>query len=192
MHAQRITELAKSLEVPLPTSLLSLSQKRSHLRHFPMRPLILKMILASPSAAPHPPTPSDQAVACASILAHSDLLQWDFAISQKGQLVSRHAKTQLQNPMMPSKIADVVAPEIGSPSEVLPPPEAGESPLCKKAKQTTVKVWPKRDTHDSLIYRPPDKSDLGDDAPSTVCADIATLPFYIDTFIASQEDGLFA
>ena len=107
-------------------------------------------------------------MACASILAPSDLRQWDFAVSQKGQLVSRHAKTQLQNPMMPSKIADVVVPEMGPPSEVLPPPEAGELPPGKKAKQTTVKVWPKPDTHGGLIYWPPDKLDPGDDAPSTV------------------------
>ena len=67
-----------------------------------------------------------------------------------------------------SKIADVVALEVASPSEVLPPPEAGESPPHKKAKQTTVKIWPEPDTHSGLIYRPPDKSDPGDGAPLTV------------------------
>ena len=71
--------------------------------------------------------------------------------------------------MTPSIIADVVTPEVASPSETLPPPEAGESPPHKKAKQTTVKIWPELDTHGGIIYRPPDKSNLGNDgAPSMV------------------------
>ena len=48
--------------------------------------------------------------------------------------------------MTPSIIADVVAPDVASPSETLPPPEAGELPPRKKAKQTTVKIWPEQGT----------------------------------------------
>ena len=66
--------------------------------------------------------------------------------------MSCHAKTQSQNPMTPSVIADVVTPEVSSPSETLPLPEAGKSPLREKAKQTTVKIWPELDTHGGIIY----------------------------------------
>ena len=113
------------------------------------------------------PTPSDEAVVRASTLAPSDLCQWDFAVSQQGQLVSCYAKTQSLNPMTPSIIADVVSPIMVSPSETLPPPGAGESPPCKKAKQTTVKILPELNTHGGIIYRPPNQSDTDNDgAPS--------------------------
>ena len=70
--------------------------------------------------------------------------------------------------MMPPTVANIMAPELGSPSKVLPPPEAGESPPHKKRKKMTTKVWPEPDTHGGLIYWPPDQSDPGDDALSTV------------------------
>ena len=82
--------------------------------------------------------------------------------------MSRHAKPKVQNPMTPSTIASIVAPELGSPPEAPPPLEAGESPPHKKAKTMTVKVWPEPDTHGGVVYRPPDKSDPGDGAPLMV------------------------
>ena len=82
--------------------------------------------------------------------------------------MSRHAKPKVQNPMTPSTIASIVAPELGSPPEAPPPLEAGESPPHKKAKTMTVKMWPEPGTHSGVVYRPPDKSDPGDGAPLMV------------------------
>ena len=121
-----------------------------------------------PTPVPHSSASLDRALAQAYRLPPSDLRQWDFTIGPSGQLASRYAKSKSQNPMTPPSVADIMAPELGSPSKVLPPPEAGESPLHKKRKKTTTKVWPEPDTHGGLIYRPPDQSDLGDDAPSMV------------------------
>ena len=82
--------------------------------------------------------------------------------------MSRHAKPKVQNLITPSTIASIIVPELGSPPEAPPPLEAGESPPHKKAKTMIVKVWPKPDTHGGVVYRPPDKSDPGDGAPSMV------------------------
>ena len=82
--------------------------------------------------------------------------------------MSRHAKPKVQNPMTPSTITSIVAPELGSPPEAPPPLEAGESPPKKKAKTMTVKVWPELGTHGGIVYWLLDKSDLGDGAPSMV------------------------
>ena len=97
MHAQRITELAKSSEVPLLTPPPLPQPEEEPCETLPYEtadPEEDTTDVSEPSATSHPPTPSDQAVARASLLAPSDLRQWDFAVSQKGQLMSRHAKTQ--------------------------------------------------------------------------------------------------
>ena len=121
-----------------------------------------------PTRAPLSPASSDRSLAQAYRLPPSDLRQWDFTVGPSGQLASRYAKSKSQNPMTPPSVADIMAPELGSPSKVLPPPAAGELPLDKKRKKTTTKVWPEPDTHGCLIYRPPDQSGSGDDAPSMV------------------------
>ena len=135
MHAQWITELAKSSEVPLPTPppLPQPEEEPSETLPYETADPEDTTDVSGPSVTSHPPTPSDQAVAQASLLASSDLRQWDFAVSQKGHLMSHHAKPKVQNPMTPSTIASIVAPELGPPPEAPPPLEAGESPPHKKS-----------------------------------------------------------
>ena len=117
MHAQQITELAKSSEVPLPTPppLPQPEEEPSETLPYETADPEDTTDVSKLSVTSRPPTPSDQAVAWASLLAPSDLRQWDFAVSQKGHLVSRHAKPKVQNHMTPSTIASIVAPELGSP-----------------------------------------------------------------------------
>ena len=120
MHAQQITELAKSSEVPLPIPPPLPQPEEEPCETLPYEtadPEEDTADVSEPSATSRPQTPSDQAVAWASFLAPSDLRQWNFAVSQKGHLVSRHAKPKVQNPMTPSTIASIITPELGSPPE---------------------------------------------------------------------------
>ena len=115
MHAQWITKLAKSSEVPLltPPPLPQPEEELSETLPYEITDPEDTTDVSEPSVTSHPPTPSDQAVAWASLLAPSDLRQWDFSVNKKGHLVSHHAKPKVQNPMTPSAITSIVAPELG-------------------------------------------------------------------------------
>ena len=83
--------------------------------------------------------------------------------------------------MTSSVIASAVRPEVASPSESLPPPEKGESPLRKKRKQDTVRIWPEPETHGGLIYKALDKCDSDDNGATSVAScDAATSHHNID------------
>ena len=101
MHAQWITKFSQIFRSsfantsPLPQPEEELSETLPYETANPEE----TTNVSKPSVTSHPPTPSDQAVARASLLAPSDLRQWDFAVSQKGHLVSCHAKPKVQNPI---------------------------------------------------------------------------------------------
>ena len=78
MHAQQITELAKSSEVPLPTPppLPQPEEEPSETLPYETADPEDTTDVSEPSVTSCPPTPSDQAVAWASLLAPSDLRQW--------------------------------------------------------------------------------------------------------------------
>ena len=108
---------------------------------------------------PRPPTPSDEDVAWASKFLPSDLWQWDYAISH-------HSNIMIHYPKGTDSSASLLAALV---KQDLPSEESDDLPPAKrpKTKVPKLKVWPKKDSGSSILYRAP-KPDDDDDAPPSM------------------------
>ena len=107
---------------------------------------------------PKQPTPSEEDIKEAALFSPSDLHQYNYTINCRSGIIIRYPKKpDSTKPLAVSMIQQDVTP---------PEAEAeGEVPPQKKQKVSSVKVWSKKDSGCTLLYRPP-KSD--DDGPPSM------------------------
>ena len=100
---------------------------------------------------PKASTPSEEDIKEAAMFSPSDLRQYDYAINRQSGIMIRYRKGP-----DPSKslAASIVQQDTASPDPTEAPPQ-------KKPKVSSVKVWPRKDSGRTLLYRPPKPDDDG-------------------------------
>ena len=108
---------------------------------------------------PRPPTPFDEETKEASMVAPSDLCQYDYSFNCRSSIISRFSKGPYPaDTPAAAMVKQDLPPEHHDPEEPTPK---------KKSKMSSVKVWPKEDSRCVLFYKPDEPLD-GDAAPSMV------------------------
>ena len=100
---------------------------------------------------PKPSTPSEEDIKEAALFSPSDLHQYDYAINHRSGIISRFPKGP--DPTKPLA-ASIVQQDVTSLDPIEAPPQ-------KKKKVSNVKIWPKKDSRRTLLYRPPKPDDDG-------------------------------
>ena len=92
---------------------------------------------------PKPSTPSEEDIKEAAMFSPSDLHQYDYAINCQSGIISRFPKGP--DPTKPLATS-IIQQDVVSSDPVEAPPQ-------KKQKVSNVKIWPKKDSGHTLLYR---------------------------------------